>query len=359
MASLCRELGKSYTVHVITAHTSSAIPNEPGVNRAPWPGLLAFTIYALWRGAVFLAGDRQIRVVFGGSAMVTPLVLILARMFRRRAVVLTHGLDVIYSHSLYQLLCVRWLKLCDRVIANSHCTASLARSKGVAQQRIVVISPGIHPERFAIHTDVITTKMRWNVEDKKIILFVGRLAKRKGIKEFLEFSLVEIVKEVPDAVFLIVGDNPTESLAHHENVMDEIDRIVSRLRLEAQVRVLGALSDDEVVKLYQASDLVVLPALEMKDDVEGFGISALEAAAAGKPVVATSVGGVPDAVDEGKSGALVHPGDYAALSRKVIELLTDDAKRFSLGAYAGARAHREFSWRQIAESYVGVFASLD
>ena len=65
-----------------------------------------------------------------------------------------------------------------------------------------------------------------------------------------------------------------------------------------------------MVKVYNLCDVVVLPILQMKDDVEGFGIVALEAAAAAKPVVATNVGGVPDAVENGKSGIVVAPGNY-------------------------------------------------
>ena len=78
-----------------------------------------------------------------------------------------------------------------------------------------------------------------------------------------------------------------------------------------------------MTKLYQISDVVVLPVLDVEDDVEGFGIVALEAAASGKPVVATRVGGIPDAVEDDKSGILVAPGDYTGLSRAITALLRD------------------------------------
>ena len=79
----------------------------------------------------------------------------------------------------------------------------------------------------------------------------------------------------------------------------------------------------------------------MKDDVEGFGIVALEAAAAGKPVVATSVGGVPDAV-ETRSQDLVETGDYKELSQTMIKLLVRDEIRSSLGEYAQRRVRERF-----------------
>lgn len=357
MGSLCGELRKTQVVHIITPHVPDAA-DEEGVYRAPWHGLLAFAVYGVWRGAMILARERQIPVVFGGSALVTPLVLILARLFRRRAVVLTHGLDVIHQNCFYQSLCVRWLKFCDKVVANSNYTAALVKSKGIAQTRLAVISPGVDVERFSSSTDVIATKRYWNIEGKRIILFVGRLAKRKGIKEFIEKSLVEIVREIPETVFLIVGENPTEALAHRGDVLGEIKLAGARLGLSGQVRTLGALNDDEIVKLYHACDVVVLPALDVQGDVEGFGIIALEAAAAGKPVVATRVGGIPDAVDGGKSGILVEPGDYESLTRIVTALLMNIETCASLGQYGRYRAKQIFSWHCVVGSYKGLLADL-
>ena len=353
--NLCSGLRDKHRVFVITSFAQATHPVEQDTFRAPLSGLIPFAFYALWRGAMVLAREPQIHIVFGGSGLVTPLALILARLFRRRAVVLTHGLDVIHRNFFYQLCCVRWLKLCDRVVANSHCTATLAQSKAVAQERIVVIPPGIHPERFGVTTDVLATKSRWKIADKKIILFVGRLARRKGIKEFIEKSLVEIVQEIPETVFLIVGDNPTESLAHHDNVVGKINEAVSRLRLQNAVRLLGALSDEEVIKLYHACDVVVLPGREIDGDVEGFGIVALEAAAAGKPVVATRVGGIQDPIEDGKSGILVDPGDYKGLSKAVMELLRNSAARLSLGQYGCCRVTRESSWDHVIGLYEDLF----
>jgi phosphatidyl-myo-inositol dimannoside synthase len=357
--NLCAGLREQHRVFIITSFARGPHPVVQDTFRAPLAGLIPFAFYALWCGALVLAREPQIRIVFGGSALVTPLVLTLARVFRRRAFVLTHGLDVIYRNVFYQLLCVRWLKLCDHVVANSNYTAAAVKSKAIAQEKIAVIPPGIHANRFAVCTDVVATKSRWNIDDKKIILFVGRLAKRKGVKEFIENSLVEIARKVPEIVFLIVGDNPTASLAHHDNVVGEINEAVSRLCLQNQVRWLGALSDDELIMAYHACDVVVLPGREIDGDIEGFGIVALEAAAAGKPVVATRVGGVPDAVEHGKSGILVDPGDYQALTEAVTAMFNDGAKRFTIGTYARERVNMKFSWNHVVESWAKVFSLFD
>jgi phosphatidylinositol alpha-1,6-mannosyltransferase len=357
LQNLCAGLREQHRVFIVTSSAKPPQSAEPDTFRAPLSGLIPFAFYVLWRGALVLAHYPQIGVVFGGSALVTPLVLILARLFRRRAVVLTHGLDVIHRNFFYQWLCVQWLKFCDRVVANSNYTAALVASKAVAQERLTVIPPGVHAEHFSIPTDVIATKRHWNIEGKEIVLFVGRLAKRKGLKEFIEKSLVEIVREIPETVFLIVGDNPTESLAHRADVISEIDEAVSRLGLNEQVRLLGALGDDEAVGLYHACDVVVLPALDMKNDVEGFGIVALEAAAACKPVVATRVGGIADAVENSKTGILVEPGDYQALTHAVLWLLRDSSQAWTMGSAGRQRAMNLFAWKQICHRHAKTLSS--
>jgi phosphatidylinositol alpha-1,6-mannosyltransferase len=344
-------LRKRHSVRVVTAyHHSSEVP-EIDVVRAPCPGLIPFTLFTLCRGVRLLRRDPEISVVLGGSALVAPLVLILARLFGRRAVVQVHGLDIVYRSASYQLLCVRWLKRCDRIIANSVFTATLAESKGVSSDRISVIPPGVDPERFAVPADVEATKKLFGLEGRRVILFVGRLARRKGVKEFIQETLPEIVAAVPQGCLAIVGANPTESLTQRDDMVTEIAAAASRLGLERHVMLLGSLSDDDVVKLYQACDLVVLPALATPDDVEGFGIVLLEAAAAAKPVIATRAGGIPDAVEQGKSGLLVDAGDYNALRQATVDLLNDEKKRLSMGAHARQRLSEHFTWEKILPLY--------
>jgi glycosyltransferase involved in cell wall biosynthesis len=94
-----------------------------------------------------------------------------------------------------------------------------------------------------------------------------------------------------------------------------------------------------------------LPALQDDNDVEGFGIILVEAAAAGKPVVATRVGGIPDAVEDGKTGFLTEPGDYEGLSDAVISLLGDGQTKRVMGEAAIRRVQDKFCWSKIAAQY--------
>jgi phosphatidylinositol alpha-1,6-mannosyltransferase len=355
MGQLTAGLKKRHSVFVITAHAANAASGEDGIFRAPWPGLIPFAFYAMWRGAISLIRNPEIEVVFGGSAMVTPLVLLLARLFRRKVVVQAHGLDLVYGSIFYQVLCVRWLRYCDRTVANSDYTASLGAERGVSRESISVIPLGVDTMRFTPAANCEELKIETGLAGRRVILFVGRLARRKGVREFIQNCLPVIVREAPRTYFVVAGGNPTESLAHRDDVLSEIQAAVRELGLRDHARITGEVSDDELVKLYQCCDVVVLPALASAEDVEGFGMVLLEAAAMGKPVVATRVGGIPDAVADGLSGILVKTGDYGELSRSVIELLIDDERRLVMGEFAKQRAQTEFSWKAIVARYEEVF----
>lgn len=351
VSHLCAGLRKKHSVRVITGQAPFPQPAEEDVFRAPYSGLISFSLYTLWRGARLLLRSPNTKVIFGGSVMVTPLVLILARMFGRKAVVQAHGLDVIYANRFYQAICVRWLRFCDRIVANSRYTAFLVAQKRVHQEIISVIPPGVQAESFTGPANVDAIKKEFGLQGKQTILFVGRLAKRKGVREFIENSFAKIVKKIPNVCFVVVGDNPSESLTHHDDMFGQIKPALFATGLLNHVQLRGALDDDEVIQLYQACDVVVLPALVSTDDTEGFGIVLLEAAAAGKPAVATRVGGIPDAVEDGKSGILVDPGDYERLSQTLIDLLSNETARSTMGAYAQERIREVFSWNRVIGQY--------
>jgi phosphatidylinositol alpha-1,6-mannosyltransferase len=354
MGHLVGTLKKKHSIVVITAHAPGSCITEENVYRVPWPGLIPFAFYALWRGAWTLR-SRDIEVIFGGSVMVTPLVLILARLFGRKAVVQSHGLDVAFPKALYQFLCVRWLRFCDRIVANSVYTASLAVKKNVAENFISVIPPGINPDVFSSSRNCESSRKFSLLAGKQIILFVGRLTKRKGVKEFIERSLARIIREVPNACFAIVGGNPSESLTQRDDTLGEIKAVIAELNLQSYVELLGALDDEDVIKIYQLAQVVVLPALPTSDDVEGFGIVLLEAAAAGKPTVATRVGGIPDAIDDGKSGILVEPSDYDGLCQAVISLLKNRDQSVAMGKFGQRRVKEQFAWSKITALYEAAF----
>src|ERR1044072_10005597 len=172
IAGLCRELRKNHSVKVVTTYSAARSSSEANVFRAPLPGLFSFALYVLWRGTILLARNDRITVVFGGSVLATPLVLVLARLFGRRAVVQAHGLDIIYQNFLYRQVCVRWLEFCDYVVANSRYTAELAQARGVLHERLAIIPPGVELDRFTGAGDVDAVKQSVGGGEGKSNLFV-------------------------------------------------------------------------------------------------------------------------------------------------------------------------------------------
>jgi glycosyltransferase involved in cell wall biosynthesis len=162
-----------------------------------------------------------------------------------------------------------------------------------------------------------------------VVAMIARRYAEKGAREMIEIMSV-VSKARPDAVLVLAGDGPERA---------SCESLARTLGLERVVRFLG--NRDDIPELLAAADLVVIPSHR-----EGLGLSAVEALAAGKPVVAFDVGGLREVVSDGASGRLITAGDQRAFADAVITLLQDpgllreygqfaalDSERFSLDRY--------------------------
>jgi len=143
----------------------------------------------------------------------------------------------------------------------------------------------------------------------------------------------------PDAILVIAGDSPDESLAHRG---DELAKVVQEVEINGwrdRVRFLGKIDDATLSQCYAAADCLLFPLVPVKGDVEGFGMVAIEAAAHGTPTVAFAEGGVGDAVADGVSGHLVRSGDYAAMVDALSVLANDGDTLSACRNHAG-----KFGW---------------
>ncbi|HET8872328.1 MAG TPA: glycosyltransferase, partial [Gaiellaceae bacterium] len=168
------------------------------------------------------------------------------------------------------------------------------------------------------------------------IIAVGRL---KAPKDFL--TLVRAASRLPEgAETLIVGEGPDRLRLEQE---------INALGVTERVRLLGERYD--VPKLLADADVFVLSSAS-----EGMPVSVLEAMAAGLPVVSSRVGGVPELVVDGETGILVRPGDASALAAALSGLITDPAKRRSLGAAGRARAEERFDLEPFRRAHVELYS---
>ena len=194
------------------------------------------------------------------------------------------------------------------VIAASTALADSARERGAT--RVEVIPSGVElPAEIGEEASPLE------------VLYAGRLSPEKGI--------LELVEAARGLNLVVAGDGPLR------------DRVPG---------ALGFVPHDELDRLYARAAVVACPSRR-----EGFGVACLEAMAHGRPVVATSVGGLRDLVVDGETGLLVPPGDVSALQSALERLLRDAGLRRALGAAARERARMRFSWDPIAEATVAAY----
>ncbi|MFQ5677961.1 MAG: glycosyltransferase family 4 protein [Gemmatimonadota bacterium] len=175
-------------------------------------------------------------------------------------------------------------------------------------------------------------------QDKEMhLLFVGRLVERKGV-EVLVRALPRILARRP-ARLTIVGEGSRER---------NIRAAATASGVEPVIRFAGHVSREELSRLYATCDLFVLPAVvDAKGDTEGLGVVLLEALRFARPVVASAVGGIPDIVQDGRSGWLVPPGDPAALAGAILRIAADPEAARRIGEAGRRRVERRFSWERI------------
>jgi glycosyltransferase involved in cell wall biosynthesis len=166
-----------------------------------------------------------------------------------------------------------------------------------------------------------------------VILYVGRLAPRKGVHYLLQ-AMPHIIKHFPKVRLLVVGAGPLE------NYLKDLSR---RLSLQNSVTFLGYVSDERIRKLLALADVVVVPSI-----FEGCPLVLLEAMATGKPVVASAVQGIPEVVKHDFSGLLVNPGNIREIEQTIIRLMKDKKFADYLGENARQTIIKDYSWEKIA-----------
>ena len=317
------ELSRHAEVHVIGPTGAAAVrPERVQLSEVPLRPLWKFLLASALK-AVTVARRIEPEVILAGSGLTAPAALIAARATGARAAVYLHGLDVAVRHPVYRALWHPTIRRMDTVIANSRPTAELAKHIGVDASKTHIVHPGVQLPTESQSADALQDfRQRYNLGNARLLLSVGRLAARKGLREFVANALPEIVRNAPDVLLVIVGDTPSDALAAETQDPASIQNTADVAGIGQHLRFLGRISERDLPCAYECAAVQIFPVRDIPGDPEGFGMVAIEAAAHGLPTVAFASGGVVDAVSEERSGLLVKPGDYPALTQAILRILT-------------------------------------
>ncbi|WP_296229546.1 glycosyltransferase family 4 protein [uncultured Pseudomonas sp.] len=345
---MAEELAKQAEVKVIGPRGAAALsPCAVTLTEAPLKPLPLFLLASLLWG-LWITLRWKPDVILAGSGLTAPITWLLSKLRGARSAAYLHGFDITVNNSLYRQLWRPTFKKLDRVIVNSTPTQILAIAAGVSSSNITVVHPGVSlPESPQSAESITAFKEQHGLTGKKVLLSVGRLTTRKGLREFVEQALPAIVDAEPDAVLVVIGEAPKNALGAGIQTLESIQAQAKRSRVAENIKFLGVITDtNQLATAYEAADVHVFPVRHIPDDPEGFGMVAIEAAAHGLPTVAFATGGVVDAVAQGQSGCLVPPGGYPALSQAVARMLADDSRTWQASSYTFAT---QFAWPKLGE----------
>jgi len=240
----------------------------------------------------------------------------------------------------------RYRFLCDRVVCVSQDVARVCRESGIPSQLLRVVHDGVDPSRVRSGDRERGRRALGLSDEQPLLLTVARLTEPKG-HEFLVGALPEVVERHPNVCVALVGDG---------ELSRPLQTQARQLGVDSHVRLLGF--RDDVPDLIQASDLFVFPS-----HTEGLGSTLIDAMLAGRAIVTTTGGGIPDltASDDPHAEPVawtVPPRDARALSRAILEALDSPHKRAALEARAQQRAERLFTARRMVEATLALYREL-
>jgi glycosyltransferase involved in cell wall biosynthesis len=243
------------------------------------------------------------------------------------------------------MACLRRL---DLVVAGSESTGRIAvqRVRGI-EPLVRVINYGVGDSQVPPSWPPLGEGLEVEIGDRLVLLTVGRLIRRKGVAWFVK----EVLPSLPgEAVYVVVGDGPDRKL---------IQEIARERGVHRRLILTGPVDEQQLRALYRRADVFVMPNVKVPDDVEGFGLVALEASMAGLPVIASRIDGITDAVRDGRNGLLVEAENTAAFRGAIERLVAmGRSERAQLGARFREYTRANYSWSQMANEYAKAFESL-
>jgi phosphatidylinositol alpha-1,6-mannosyltransferase len=231
------------------------------------------------------------------------------------------------------------------VVMCSAFIARVVRTAVPARVPVSVMYPGADVRAFRPDLPVDDLLQAHGLRDRRVVVCVSRLVARKG-QDTLIRAMGGIVRRVPDAGLLIVGDGP------HRGTLE---RMADDLAPPGSVVFAGQVSEEDLPRYYRVGEVFAMPCRNRLGgfEVEGWGNVFIEAAACGRPVVVGDSGGAREALVDGETGILVDGRDVAEVGDAVASLLGDPARAEAMGRAGRERVERGYTWPRAAAEVAG------
>ena len=236
------------------------------------------------------------------------------------------------------------LKSSSVLVANSRWTADLCHSLlstlhiEPGPDKVRVVPLGSDPQRFRPAIDPREVRERYGLDNRRWLMTVARLTRHKGIDTGLRV-LAALCDSYPDLAYAVIGVG---------DELPALQNMARELGVSDRVLFLTSVPDRDLPGLYNCAEIYLGLSRRLPTNVEGFGISLVEAGACGIPVIAGRSGGIPDAVRDGETGLLVDSEHLEEVSSAVRRLLDDELLARSLGAGGRRAVETYYNWRRVA-----------
>lgn len=309
--------------------------------------------YIFIRSFIFLLLNfRKIDIIHIQDGLLAPMGYVLSRIFRKPWIVIIHGLDISFENKFFQAVVPRAVADADKVICICDAAADACVKRGVNREKIQVIFIGItddHKMNRLTARKNIEKKYKEITSKTRVLITVGRLVKRKGVLSFINNVYPKIVAEVPDAMYLIVGTGEDK---------EKIEQAILDKKLSKNTIMAGIVDDKTLTSIYRGSDLFAMSNVFVQGHIEGFGRVILEASLAELPVVAPSIEGINNAINNGKNGVLVKPGDHKQMAKEMIKFLKDEKYSRKFAKISREYTLENYNWNKIAKQYISVYEEV-
>lgn len=287
---------------------------------------------------------RKFDVLLLGDGVLGIVGWIIKKIYPRKTIIcVVHGLDLTYKSKFYQKYWIGYfLKYIDGFIAVGNETVKIGIEKGIEESKIVFIPNGVDSDKhIGNYSKNELEEFLGEILDKKYILLTsGRLVKRKGVAWFIEFVMPNLPLNI---IYVVAGDGPDK-----HNIEDAINK----KNLQKRVKLLGYISDKHRDLLLNTCDIFIQPNIRVEGDVEGFGISVIEASSCGLPVIASNIEGLKDAIKDNQNGFLIESGDEKGYREKIMDLLQSETYRKDFGKKARQFCIENYHWDKISKVYI-------